>query len=48
MGLEKFAYVELHDPNVSPNTTEIMKSTIRDLWAVWQVWGTGELHREFW
>ena len=37
--------MELHDLNVSPNTTGIIISTIRDLWAVWQVWGTGELHR---
>ena len=40
--------VELHDLNISPNAAGVIKSTTRDLWAVWQVWSTGELHRGCW
>ena len=40
--------VALVDLNMSPNTAEVIKSTIRDLWAVRQVWGPGEVHRGFW
>ena len=39
--------VVLHDLNISPSTTRVIKLT-RDLWALWQVWGTGEVHRGFW
>jgi cell wall-associated NlpC family hydrolase len=40
--------VELHVLNMSANTTGVVRLTTRDLWAVWQVWGTGEVHRGFW
>jgi hypothetical protein len=32
--------VELHDLNMSPNATVVIKSTTRDLWAVLEIWGT--------
>lgn len=40
--------VELHDLNMSPDTTGLIKLTTRDLWALWQVWGMGEVYRGFW
>jgi hypothetical protein len=39
--------VELHDMNMSPNAAGVIKSTT-DLWTVWPVWGTGEVHGGFW
>jgi hypothetical protein len=40
--------VERHNVNMSPNASGVIKSTARDLWTVWQVWGTGEVHGGFW